>query len=484
MADQAQDAVELNMLIILALFVATGVASPLLISLLQNNGACESTTLLFVLPNYFGMAGSILVNRAPEALRGKRGGYFKIAEPPKDSSPSPHIASEQDDEKYAGFVSSPSTPSRAAAAAEKKNSAIPHLLIFLLCILDVISASMNFTGLVYAGSAIFTVVYSSMTMYTAIFSWIILGRRLKALQWLGIWVIVMGLSLTSVFVPSTTGPEIDVGDGGGSSDSNSGSSDSGSGDGDGSKGPMQVHIAAPEILSESSRISLGIFLVVCGSLFHSLSYILSEIILTSFKGTVTPVMLSTTMGLFGCVVFGMWQLIYTVPRFQTLVLDEIAKHQGDINVIWVSYIVLAVSSLVHAVTFFSLIQRVGSTTTGVLKGVQSVLVFVLSHYLFCSVSQAQCFTETKGVSLGLVLLGVFLYSYFASDEEGDENQASDGQYEDRPRTPTGSISIELPVSIRSSALPASGSVYHVALLLDEAKQQDSREARGDGRGIK
>ena len=482
MADQAQDAVELNMLIILALFVATGVASPLLISLLQNNGACESTTLLFVLPNYFGMAGSILVNRAPEALRGKRGGYFKIAEPPKDSSPSPHIASEQDDEKYAGFVSSPSTPSRAAAAAEKKNSAIPHLLIFLLCILDVISASMNFTGLVYAGSAIFTVVYSSMTMYTAIFSWIILGRRLKALQWLGIWVIVMGLSLTSVFVPSTTGPEIDVGDGGGSSDS--GSSDSGSGDGDGTKGPMQVHIAAPEILSESSRISLGIFLVVCGSLFHSLSYILSEIILTSFKGTVTPVMLSTTMGLFGCVVFGMWQLIYTVPRFQTLVLDEIAKHQGDINVIWVSYIVLAVSSLVHAVTFFSLIQRVGSTTTGVLKGVQSVLVFVLSHYLFCSVSQAQCFTETKGVSLGLVLLGVFLYSYFASDEEGDENQASDGQYEDRPRTPTGSISIELPVSIRSSALPASGSVYHVALLLDEAKQQDSREARGDGRGIK
>jgi hypothetical protein len=83
--------------------------------------------------------------------------------------------------------------------------------------------------------------------------------------------------------------------------------------------------------------------------------------------------------------------------------------------------------------------------------------------------------------LGLVLLGVFLYSYFATDEEGDENQASDGQDEDRPRTPTGSISIELPVSIRSSALPASGSVYHVALLLDEAKQQDSREARGDGR---
>jgi len=483
MTDQAEDAVELNMLLVLALFVATGVASPLLISLLQNNGACESTTLLFVLPNYFGMAGSILVNRAPEALRGKRGGYSKIAEQPKDSSPSPRISSEQDDEKYAGFVSSPSTPSRAAAAAEKKNSAIPHLLIFLLCILDVISASMNFTGLVYAGSAIFTVVYSSMTMYTAIFSWIILGRKLKALQWLGIWVIVMGLSLTSVFVPSTTGPEIDVGDGGGSSNSNSGS-DNGGGEGEGTKAPpLQVHIAAPEILSESSRISLGIFLVVCGSLFHSLSYILSEIILTSFKGTVTPVMLSTTMGIFGCVVFGMWQLIYTVPRFQTLVLDEIAKHQGDINVIWVSYIVLAVSSLVHAVTFFSLIQRVGSTTTGVLKGVQSVLVFVLSHYLFCSVSQAQCFTETKGVSLGLVLLGVFLYSYFASNEEdGDDSDPSDGQDEDRPRTPTGSLSIELPASIRSSALPASGSVYQVALLLDEAKQQESLEARGDGRG--
>jgi hypothetical protein len=85
--------------------------------------------------------------------------------------------------------------------------------------------------------------------------------------------------------------------------------------------------------------------------------------------------------------------------------------------------------------------------------------------------------------LGLVLLGVFLYSYFASNEEdGDDSDPSDGQDEDRPRTPTGSLSIELPASIRSSALPASGSVYQVALLLDEAKQQESLEARGDGRG--
>lgn len=41
---------------LLVLFVLTGVASPILISLLQYQGACESSTLLFVLPNYIGMS--------------------------------------------------------------------------------------------------------------------------------------------------------------------------------------------------------------------------------------------------------------------------------------------------------------------------------------------------------------------------------------------------------------------------------------------
>lgn len=410
---------------VLFLFVATGVASPLFISLLQSNGACESSTLLFVLPNYIGMAASVFAMGS----NGGSIGYTRIAEnhapqdPPrtperkkKDIEDSFAITDLVDQDTCLTPVSSPSrsphNPILDPSSPETSSRAIPHLLILLLCILDVISASMNFTGLLYAGSAIFTVVYSSMTMYTAVFSWIILNRSLRVLQWVGIWVIVVGLSLTSVFVPSTVGPEVT------NVDKNTSP-----------VGATTADHLASEVMSEASRISLGIFLVVCGSLFHSLSYILSEIVLTTFKESVTPVGLSTTVGFFGCAVFGAWQIIYTMPRFQLLVIDEIAKHNGVYWVILICFIVLVCSSLVHAVCFFSLIQRVGSTTTGVLKGVQSVLVFVLSHYFFCNLQPAQCFTELKGVSLGLVLMGVFLYSYFQEDKDvaGDQSSDSDSK---------------------------------------------------------
>ena len=406
----------------LSIFVATGVASPLLISLLQSSGACESTTLLFVLPNYVGMALSLLFQPKNEGLMGYvevAGGYsMKVGgeSTPKASTPS---------------SSPPPSPSRAAVAQEKKTKAIPHLLIVFLCIIDAISAGLNLTGLVFCGSGVYTVVYSSVTMWTAIFSWIILGRKLQALQWLGIWIIVVGLSLTSVFAPSTIGPVVNVGSGPDDGESvvvdDGGSSGGGGSGGGGGESVLTFSLtfSPPSSASQSnlvsdssSRMSLGIVLVVCGSLLHSLSYIISEIILTTFQASgITPFRLSSIMGMFGLAVFGFWQVIYTLPRFQVLVVDEVHRHGGVLWVIVLSYALLVACSLIHAISFFSLIKRLGSTTTGVLKGLQSVLTFVLSHYFFCAIQASQCFSNTKGISLGLVLLGVFFYSYFEVPED-------------------------------------------------------------------
>lgn len=246
--------------------------------------------------------------------------------------------------------------------------------------------SLHCIGLVYAGSAIFSVIYNSVTIYTAILSRIFLNRKIQCMQWFGISIVALGLSITSLARPVSQ-PDEDQ--------------------------------------SQFKLVTLGIILVIIGSLFHAVVYILSEIILTSYQDTISPELLSSIMGSFGCAVFGFWQLVYTIPNYKTLILDQISSHNGNTYIIVTAYMCIVLSSLVHALCFFRLLHGVGSTTTGILKGVQSITLFVLSHIFFCSTQESQCFTQAKGVALVLVLLGVALYSAFQStkaekvDDQGD-----------------------------------------------------------------
>jgi len=360
--------------LVVSLFVLTGVLSPMLISLLQLEGACEPSTLLFVLPNYVGMSLTLFVTKhdwfMPKRVKQEEMRVEEVAEVEE---------AEEDGE-------APHVPWR-------------HVLI--LCILDVISAGLNFTGLVYAGSAIFTVAYSSVTMYTAVFSRLILGRELLYVQWIGLWVVVLGLSITSLVVPagSVAGPVAHQPD------------------------ESELESLTGVLTStDDSHVSLGIFMIVTGSLFHALCYILSEVILVKIKNPIAPELLSTIMGGFGFIVFGIWQIVYTLPRADELVVQQIKAHNGSSSVIIGAYGSLIVCNLVHAICFFHLLTFAGSTTTGILKGVQSVMVFVLSHFAFCSLSKSQCFSAGKATSLVLVVFGVFLYSNYKKDDEESKEQ--------------------------------------------------------------
>jgi hypothetical protein len=64
----------------------------------------------------------------------------------------------------------------------------------------------------------------------------------------------------------------------------------------------------------------------------------------------------------------------------------------------------------------------GSTSTGLIKGVQSVAIFVVSHFAFCSVQQSQCFSMIKGVSLLIVLLGVYIYTQYQPAQDGGDHR--------------------------------------------------------------
>ena len=303
---------------LLFLYVASGTLQPILIEVLTYNGACEKSTFLFILPTYVGMSMSLLSNM--DALKHGKIRWFKM---------------------------------------------------ILLAIIELCSAALCFTGLVCAGSAVFTVIYSSVTVYTALFSRIFFGRELHHMQWGGVFMVMLGL--TSSSIGASFG---------------------------GAEGEEDVGI--------------GIAMIIIGSMFHSLVYILSESILKS-EDPIAPEFLGSFMGCVGVFVFGLWQVFYTFPRFQDLILDEIDAHDGNFNVILSTYAILVIVNFIHGVCFYHLIKSVGSTTTGILKGVQSVMVFVISHFAFCAFQRSQCFTTSKGASLVVVVCGVSCYSIFKLD---------------------------------------------------------------------
>lgn len=304
--------------LILFFYVLSGVLQPLVLEILNYNGSCEHSTMLFILPNYLGMS---MVYFAP------------LNDDYKDIS----------------------------NGVNRNNL---HSVV-LLCFLDVLSQTLNLTGLVYAGSLLFTILYSSCTIWTAVFSYVILKRSLHPMQWLSVFTVVCGLS-----------------------------------------------VAALGSLSEGKNVIKGGAMIIAGSILHSLTYILSEKIMVQMNDPLSPESLSYTMGIFGALIYSFWQIFYTIPHFKELVSDQIVQHNGSVPVIVCSFMLLILINFVHAYCFFHLLGAIGATTTGVLKGVQTVIVFIASHFAFCSLQQSQCFTTQKGVSLIVVVFGVLGYSYF------------------------------------------------------------------------
>lgn len=246
-----------------------------------------------------------------------------------------------------------------------KGTTRPRPLV-ALCAIDIVSQGLCQYGLAVAGSSLYIVIYSSCTMWIAIESRIIIGRRLATFQWLGCAIVVLGLGVTG--------------------------------------GDMASSLARGGL-----EVALGASMILVGSISHALTWVLVELLLKHADDPMRPEAVSTVMGFAGVATFGLWQLVYTVPRAQALVFDQITSHGGDTATIGQAYLVLTLASLAHAVTFYHLVGHMGAVTAGVMKGCQAVAVFVASDYLFCGAQASQCFTGAKAWSLLLVVLGTTTY---------------------------------------------------------------------------
>ena len=154
------------------LYILSGVSQPLLMTVAGKVGVADPRAQLYMLFYYAGPASVGLT------LRRRR--------PASATEDSKH------DERYYW----PSIPTILRAAS--------------IAVLDVFAQSLNYTGNNLSGPTIFAVIYSSVTIWAAVYSRCLLGRDMNCIQWIGVALVFVGLALTA-FHSVTIGSSVFLG---------------------------------------------------------------------------------------------------------------------------------------------------------------------------------------------------------------------------------------------------------------------------------
>jgi drug/metabolite transporter (DMT)-like permease len=233
-----------------------------------------------------------------------------------------------------------------------------------IALFDLTAQAMNYTGIPLAGPTIFAIIYSSVTVWTAIFSLIFLKRLLSGPQWLGVVVVFAGLCITGL-----------------------------------------------QSVSLGQDVIHGSLLVLLGSCMHALTYVMSEGIMQQDKVTVQAN--CAIQGMVCCTCVALWQVIYT----RTHVEDVLLRPMQEAGTTWIHAALIllsfALANFVHALCFFFTLRHFpgGATSAGVGKGLQAVLVFGVTSLLYCGRlgGAEMCFSNLKLISLVVVVSGVVLF---------------------------------------------------------------------------
>jgi len=420
-----------------ALYVLSGVTQPILMAYAKHAGLANPRCQLYMLFYYIGPASVGLTLRR----RGSRRGNLQKSSPEKKDEVSGESSSIGHVNGVGGLQNdnliSYGTNNEGSAKENEYNDDYeseeddestwpPMALVFhaaSIAVFDIFAQSMCYTGNNLAGPTIFAIIYSSVTIWAAIYSNVLLSRTLNCYQWMGVCLVVLGLSLTAMYS-----------------------------------------------LSSGENVFVGACLILVGSSGHGLVYVLSEKVMipppsakssdntivdeaTKIAITTTvaskmesrkPIQLSNNGGQLqtvlsplkrktkaepkhisvraNCAIQGtvatvallLWQLVYTLPRFDSLILAPM--HDAGTSSIEAFWILsgIALANLLHSVTFFQTLKFFpgGATSAGVLKGLQAVMVFVASSVLLCGRwgGLEMCWSGSKFLSLIVVVGGIFLYA--------------------------------------------------------------------------
>mmetsp|Transcript_4871 Transcript_4871/g.6308 ORF Transcript_4871/g.6308 Transcript_4871/m.6308 type:complete len:382 (+) Transcript_4871:149-1294(+) len=330
-------------LTVAAIYVLSGASRPLLMIQVLSAGIADPTCQLYMLFYYIGPAMVTFSLCCPSTNTSSTG--------TRSSTNSLSASSPEESNSTAGTGTTSNLILKASSIA----------------IIDIMAQAMNYTGSTMAGPTIFAIIYSSVTIWTAFYSNIFLKRKLNLMQWMGIVLVFLGLTITAF-------DSIKVGE-------------------------NAFH---------------GALLILVGSSMHALTYVLSESIMTEQRLSLQ--MNCSIQGLVACFIYLLWQLIYTRNHFDLIRIPMKQANTSTTKALVILFS-LSLSNLVHATSFFYTLKYYpgGATSAGVMKGLQAVLVFVFSSVVYCRhellIDAEMCFTWMKFISLVVVVSGVLMFAF-------------------------------------------------------------------------
>jgi len=299
-------------LLCLVAYLGSGISQPLAMSAVRLAGLGDTTCQLYMLPYYLGQAAT---------------GLLAVCEP----------------------------------SPRRRWSSFPLHRCAAIALVSAVAQNMNYAGNMLAGSAIFAVVYSSVTVWCALLSRLLLQRVLNPAQWAAVLLVFFGLALAGLGARS-----------------------------------------------DGSQVLVGAGMVVVGSFLHAFTHVVSELVSVR-GGKVPPQINCCVQGLTACLVVGAWECVYTLPHLDK-VLEPAQTAGTSLQTAVLLLGSLAVGNFVHAASFFYLLARIGAVSAGVAKALQAVAVFLLSHVLYCEQDASQCLTPAKTTSLVVVVSGALAYA--------------------------------------------------------------------------
>lgn len=258
------------------------------------------------------------------------------------------------------FGSEPESKSK-----KEKQPALKYVMLYsTICLIGIYLCNL---GVSYCGSGIFQVLYSSVTINTAVISYFVSGKKSNFTQIVGIVIIFGGLATSAV----------------------------------------------PSLTDSGDNILFGIFISLLGTFILSLSYIVDEYLVDNYdKFQISPKELSFKSGLLSFTILFVYQIFYVFPNF-----DRLTSSITDWKMVLFLFFCQFWADCLNNITYYAVVSKLGATACGVMQGLVSVGVFSLSAILFCSTQPHQCFTYFKGVATLIVVTGIITYSYGSSKKE-------------------------------------------------------------------
>lgn len=302
--------------LLVIVYVITGIFQPIVLDLISQMGGAEKRAFLFPIPNSMGMA-LLMAIPTRKSYYSRRASLYKF---PKE--------------------------------------------IVVMSLIDVTATTLTLFGQLMIGSGLYIIVYSSLTIWSAIGSLLLLKRRMTWLMWMGVVVVTIGLMISGAGAFTTFGP--------------------------------------------SKLIGMAVTLV--GTILHSGVYWVSEYFCLHKEHPIHSTFLAGYMGIFGVSIFLSYVTGYTIPRWEALFVHPMESSGGEYWKIFATYLLLILIDWAHLYAQFTAVVSVGSVVVGINKAISSIGVFILSHFIFCKVDSSECIDLFKILSLCFVISGVILYT--------------------------------------------------------------------------